>query len=55
MKFNKLSPENHETKSTSALKSDFSKKKKKGKYFLGKKGNGLFINLKQISLNSDEN
>ena len=30
-------------------------KKKIGKYFLGKKGNGLFFNLKQVSLNSDEN
>ena len=26
-----------------------------GKYFLGKKGNGLFFNLNQVSLNSDEN
>ena len=29
--------------------------KKKGKYFLGNKGNRLFFNLKQVSLNSDEN
>ena len=43
-------------KSTRALKSDFFQKKKKiWKYFLWKKGNGLFFNLKQVSLNSDEN
>ena len=44
-------------KSTNALKSDFSRKKKKkkiGKLFLEKKGNRLFFNLKQVSLNSDE-
>ena len=29
--------------------------RKKGKYFVEKKGNGLFFNLKQVSLNSDEN
>ena len=29
--------------------------KKFGKYILEKKGNGLFFNLKHVSLNSDEN
>ena len=31
------------------------KKKKERKYFLEKKGNGFFFNLKQVSLNSEEN
>ena len=35
----------------------FQKKRKKkiGKYILGKNGNWLFFNLKQVSINSDEN
>ena len=36
------------------MKQDFSRKIE-GKYFLEKKGNGLLLNLKQVSLNSNEN